>query len=277
VLFCIRSNTFVGNLEQYSDFKVIDSNDNYDLLRVVDSDNKTSRLALYTEEDYAFEFLYEGDLVLRLEDELIDGDYYLFDLSINDLSEVEMHVLSNGNTIDLLVFAYTNTWESANVLMYDYNDFDALILQDNIGSNSMLIDIISSEDTSIGYVILLFLIVLIIIFFPYGYLYYKIKLPRLKRVLILVVIDIISAAVLFGITIFIMFLIFNENEDAMSEYDIYEDIVVENDDFELRTNIGLTRTFWFSGSNLEVTYHIILLSKDETKQYISNIVLDNSI
>ena len=276
VLFVMRSDSFTGELNSVNDFMILEDNTTYDLLRIIQSDSNTSKYALYSENlDYNFDFYEDNVLLLRVDNELMNDEYFIFSLQTNDLENVYLSVVENGVEIDNLTFVNTLTYDSARMVMFGNDNYSDLLLRSNIENTSIVVDIFTNEDISTITIILLILIPIVILCFPYGYILYQMKLPRVKRLLSLLFVNLFVAMIFFGITLAIFIGLFGENEDVMSEYDVVERISVETDEFKLKTTVGLTKSFWFDGSSLDVTYHIILLTQNDDVEYISNFVLDN--
>lgn len=274
VLLVYRSDSFIGVLEN-NDFTVLEENYTYDLLRVVNDDTNTVGYALYSKDlDYSFDFYQSSDLLLRVDTQLLEDEYYLFTLPTEDLENVTLTVSKGEEVIDIITFLNTLTYESARLVMFDYSDYNELLLQSNIETTSLIIDILKDEHTSTIQIVLLILGPIVLLCLPYGYLTYQIKLPKVKRVLSLIFIDLILSLVFCGLILAIAVAIWGVEEEVMGDYDVSNSIEVETDEFTLKTTIGLTQSFWLDGSKLEVTYHITLLTPNDDTEYISNFVLD---
>ena len=121
---------YLGAIAARANVMILEDNTTYDLLRIIQSDSNTSKYALYSENlDYNFDFYEDNVLLLRVDNELMNDEYFIFSLQTNDLENVYLSVVENGVEIDNLTFVNTLTYDSARMVMFGNDNYSDLLLK----------------------------------------------------------------------------------------------------------------------------------------------------
>ncbi len=264
----LRVDEFNGVLSDYPDFKIIDANEEYDLLLVVDSLNEKSNLALYsTNTSYTYEFYLDEQIIYLVDSELLVSDYVLFNLEGIINEDVVLKVKNNNQVIDQLTFHYSERYIDNSYILVADNDYDMLLLQDNIESKSIVIGLLESDEVDTYIVVLAFLGLFVLSLIPFKKIFERLLKENIKTIIKLIAIHIMMTIVFFGLIIWVLTLLFgaDDMEETTSLYDNVSYIYEETDNLTIKVSVGIAETFIpGEGSQLETTYRLKLLTNDES-------------
>jgi hypothetical protein len=276
VVVLLRVEEFKGNLENYDTFGIIDNNEEYDLLRVMNNLDEETNLALYSK-DISLQFdFYDNDiLIYSIDNGLIEGDYLLFNLNQAIDRNIKLVVSKETVILDELTFYYTNNYKNIEYVIMNDMDFDLLLLQENIESRSIIVELMISDNINPIIVISIFIVMILVILIPYHRIFSYLFSKEAKKIFERVFIHIMLSIILFGITLFIYVSIFVDEEESTSQFDNVDYIYEETDMFKVDISVGIVETFWFSGSQLEVVYRLKLITFDNDLDYTGIFKCDN--
>ena len=276
VVVLLRVEEFKGNLENYDAFGIIDNSEEYDLLRVMNNLDEESNLALYSKDTLLQFDFYDNDiLIYSIDNGLIEGDYLLFNLNQAIDKNIKLVVSKETVILDELTFYYTNNYRNIEYIIMNDMDFDLLLLQDNIESRSIIVELLMSDNINPIVVISIFIVMILVILIPYHRIFSYFFSKEAKKIFERVFIHIMLSIILFGITLFIFVSIFIDEEESTSQFDNVDYIYEETDMFKVDISVGIMETFWFSGSKLEVVYRLKLITFDNDLDYTGIFICDN--
>ena len=276
VVVLLRVEEFKGNLENYDIFGIIDNNEEYDLLRVMNNLDEESNLALYSKDTLLQFDFYDNDiLIYSIDNGLIEGDYLLFNLNQVIDTNIKLVVSKETIILDELTFYYTNNYRNIEYVIMNDMDFDLLLLQENIESRSIIVELMLSDNINPLIVIGLFTLMILVVFIPYHQIFSYFLSKDVKKIFERIFIHVMVSIILFAITLFIYVSIFVDEEESTSQFDNVDYIYEETDTFKVDTSVGITETFWFSGSKLEVVYRLKFITFDNDFDYTGIFMCDN--